>query len=299
LFALKSDRGSALTFGGVALPRWLRRPARALGRLRIEDIRYPRFGASISTGALFGFVLLYGGIQGGHSEAVIQLVTSRAGFAIEDVNITGNVETSEIDVLQQIGLDGWTSMVGFDVENARQRIAELPWVDSVEVRKIYPARVEVQINERKPYAIWQFGQELRVVEANGAVIAPFYGGRLAALPRVIGAGADKAGPAIIEAVAAHPQLASRVTAYIRVADRRWDLRLYNGVTVRLPEANVAAALAEVARLDVEYALFERDLSVVDMRLEDRITVALSPEAAESHNDAFKKMMAARKKGARI
>jgi len=299
LFALKSDRGSALAVDGVVLPRWLRRPVRALRRLRLEDVRYPRFGASIATGALFGFVLVYGGVKGGHMEEVVQLVTSRAGFAIEDVNITGNVETSEIDILQQIGLDGWTSMVGFSAENARERIAELPWVESAEVRKVYPARVEVQIVERKPFAIWQHEQQLRVIETNGAPIAPFYGGRLASLPLIIGAGAEKAGPEIVEMVSANPTLASRVRAYIRVADRRWDLRLDNGVTIRLPEHNAAAALAEVARLEVEYALFDRDLTVVDLRLEDRITVALSPEAAESHNDAFKKMMAARKKGARI
>ena len=299
MFALKSDRGSALPVDGVVLPRWLRRPVRALRRLKLEDVRYPRFGASIATGALFGFVLVYGGVKGGHWDDAVQLVTSRAGFAIEDVDIAGNLETSEIDILQQIGLDGWTSMIGFSVENARDRIAELPWVESVEVRKVYPARVEVQIVERKPFAIWQHEQELRVVELNGEPIAPFYGGRLASLPLIIGAGAEKAGPAIVEMVSQAPSLASRVRAYIRIADRRWDLRLGNGITVRLPEHNVAAAIAEVARLDVEYALFDRDLTVVDLRLEDHITVALSPEAAESHNDAFDKMMAARKNGARI
>lgn len=299
MFALKSDRGSALAVDGVVLPRLLRRPVRALRRLKLDDVRYPRFGASIATGVLFGFVLIYGGVKGGYAEEVVQLVTSRTGFAIEDVNITGNVETSEIDILQQIGLDGWTSMVGFSAENARERIAELPWVERAEVRKVYPARVDVQIVERKPFAIWQHEQALRVIEANGAPIVPFYGGRLASLPLIIGAGAEKTGLAIVEMVSDIPALSDRVRAYIRVAGRRWDLRLDNGVTVRLPERRVAAALAEIARLEVEYALFDRDLTVVDLRLEDRITVALSPEAAESHNDAFKKMMAARKKGARI
>ena len=299
MFALSSDRGLALAVGGLPPARWLRRLWRAVRRVRIDDIRYPRFGASISTGAFLGFVLVYGTVEGGHSDAVVQFVTARTGFAIEDVKIAGNVETSEIDVLQQIGLDGWTSMIGFDVAQARARIAELPWVESVEVRKVYPARLEVQIVERKPFAIWQHGQALDVIEGDGDTIAPFYGGRLASLPLVIGAGADKAAPGIVKMLSVYPSLAPRVRAYIRVADRRWDLRMDNGVTIRLPERNVAAAVRELARLEEEYALLERDLTVVDLRLEDRITVGLSQEAADAHQDAFKQMMAARKKGARI
>ncbi len=50
-------------------------------------------------------------------------------------------------------------------------------------------------------------------------------------------------------VARYPDLASRVKAYIRVADRRWDLRLENGVTVQLPENGEDAAMAEVQDLD--------------------------------------------------
>ena len=33
--------------------------------------------------------------------------------------------------------------------------------------------------------------------------------------------------------------------YIRVAERRWDLRLENGITVKLPENGEDAAIAEV------------------------------------------------------
>ena len=41
-----------------------------------------------------------------------------------------------------------------------------------------------------------------------------------------------------------------------------------------------AALAELVRMDKEDGLLARDIMAIDMRLEDRITVRLSEEAAE-------------------
>ncbi len=67
--------------------------------------------------------------------------------------------------------------------------------------------------------------------------------------------------------------------YIRVAERRWDLRLENGITVKLPELNEDKAIAELMRLDRENGILSRDLAAVDMRLNDRLVLQLTPEAA--------------------
>lgn len=285
--------------GGFVLPRWLRKPVRMVSRLRIDEINPPPFAATLATAILFSATGLYGGLQGGHLDEVVQATTSRVGFAINDVQVSGNGETSEIDVLQQIGLDGWTSMVGFSASAARERITQLPWVESATVRKIYPGTVEVSIKEREAYALWQRGQTVSVVEKDGAVIAPYSRAHHAALPLVIGGGANEIAPEIISLVESVPQLQGQVKAYIRVADRRWDLRLANGVTVRLPEHGYEAAISEVAALDAQYQLFSRDITAVDLRIPDRITVAMTPEAAEERNEAFEARLKALKKGARI
>ncbi|MGO7653214.1 FtsQ-type POTRA domain-containing protein, partial [Rhizobium ruizarguesonis] len=74
---------------------------------------------------------------GGHTEAVAQATPTAAGFAIADVKVSGNSETSEIEILQLIGLEGTTSLVALDVGAALRKIAHLPWVESVEGRKMY------------------------------------------------------------------------------------------------------------------------------------------------------------------
>ncbi|MCY1382646.1 Cell division protein FtsQ [compost metagenome] len=107
----------------------------------------------------------------------------------------------------------------------------------------------------------------------------------------MGEGAEKRVKGFVDEVAAYPGLAGKVRAYIRVADRRWDILLENGVRIMLPEDEPMKALAEVERLDSENQLLSRDIASVDLRLDDRVTVQLTASGMEQRQ----KFLAERKK----
>lgn len=285
-----SRGGRAHASGGFVLPRALRKPARFLARLVSGDVEPPPFAMLALSAAMIGSFCAYGVVAGGHMPSVVQAVTARTGFAIDEIRVSGNVETSEIDIFDRVGLDGWTSLVGFDAHDARGRIESLPWIESVTVRKVYPSTLEVKVVERAPFAIWQQGSLLSLIEVDGSVIAPLSGSRHASLPLVVGRGADKAAAGFIARVAGYPDLAARVKGYVRVSDRRWDLRLDNGVTIRLPEQNETAALDELVALEARHGLFARDIETVDMRLADRLVVKLAPDAAMAREAAMKERL---------
>lgn len=286
--------GFSFSAEGFVLPRLLRRPARLLARLTEGDITPPRYSATIMTAAFFAATGLYGSYMGGHFPAFVQAVTARTGFAVDQVRVTGYRETSEIDILERLELDGWTSLIGFDAEAARQRVAGLPWVEIASVRKVYPDTLEVQVEERKPFAIWQHGRELSIVEASGDTIAPFSGGRHSVLPLVIGQGAATAGEAFVKKVKGYPELAARVKGYIRIAERRWDLRLENGITVKLPEHGEDEAITELLEMDRQDGLLSRDILAVDLRFSDRVVVQLTPDAVVRRAAALAEMSKSRK-----
>ena len=292
--------GAAAAWDRLVLPRWLRRPARLAARLASGEIAYPRFAATLGTAGFLALTGLYGAILGGHMPSVVQGVAAHGGFAVDDVRMAGNKETSDIDVLEKLELTGWTSLVGFDADAARERIAGLPWVESASVRKIYPDVLEVTIEERKPFAIWQHGRELSLIDAEGRIIAPFRQERFATLPLVIGRGANERAAEFLSRLDRVPGLAARTKALIRVADRRWDLRLENGIAIRLPEFGEDAAVDEIARLDREQGILSRDIAAVDMRLEDRLVVQLTPDAVVRREAALKEQEKLRgKPGKRI
>jgi cell division protein FtsQ len=268
---------------GVVLPRVLRRPTRFIASLIEGRVVIPRHAGTAAAGLLFALTGLYGVFQGGHFRALMETTTSSIGFAVERVDVAGNIETSPIDVVQRLGLDGGTSVITIDVDAARAAIMTLPWVADAEIRKVYPDVLDVKLSERRAFAIWQHGRDLSLIEQNGNVIVPFGNDNFSALPLFVGLGADMHAAEFDGILDSWPELKERIKASIRVADRRWDIRLDNGVTVNLPENNAMAALAKLHRIQSEQELLERDIETVDLRLDDRITVGLT-EGATTRRD---------------
>ena len=82
---------------------------------------------------------------------------------------------------------------------------------------------------------------------------------------------------LLDALADRPALAERVLASVRVGERRWNLRMNTGIDVMLPEGHEAAALERLAHLQQEHALLDRPLTVIDMRLSDRLVLRPRPD----------------------
>lgn len=272
---------------GVVLPRFMRRPARLASKYLTDRADAPRYAASVMTLSLLAAAGIYGAVVGGHVPGAVQAITARTGFAIEEIKISGHRNTSEIDILGELELNGWTSLLGFSAEKARERIAGLPWVNRVSVRKTYPSTLEIKISEREPFAIWQNGSKLALIEQDGKVIVAYPGNQFAALPLVVGLGAPEKARQIVSKIAAHPEFAGRVKAYVRIADRRWDLRLANHITLKLPAKGEAQAIADLLNIDRRESLLDRDIAGVDLRLADRMIVRLTEEALEARQAALK------------
>ena len=297
--ALKWGQGSGKGASGTVLPnaftlfgrfvpsRWLRRPLRMVLKLGEGAYKAPPYAATMLSALLLASSATYGAYLGGHLDSFVQSVTARTGFAVDQIKVVGNQHTSEIDILDKLELNGWTSLVGLDVEAARERIATLPWIEVAAVRKVYPHTLEIRIDERQAFALWQQGATLNVIERSGRIIAPFAGGDLAKLPLIVGSGAPDHAPDLVARIGKFPELAARVKGYIRVGDRRWDIRLENGVTVKLPETDIDSALASLVKMDRENGLIGRDIVSVDLRISDRVAVELSPEAATARMAALK------------
>ena len=280
--------------GAGVLPRYLRRPARLLARLTSGEVVAPRHAGLMLTVGLFAATALYGMALGGHYPRVVQSFTAHSGFAVDDVRVSGNREVSDIDILQVLSLDGWTSLIGLGADKVRESVVAMPWVESATVRKIYPTTLEIALVEKQPFAIWQHDGELSLVERTGAPIVPFTSERFASLPLVVGEGAAAHAADIVSLVASYPALAERVRGYVRIADRRWDLRLDNGVVLKLPETGEARALEWLMSLDASDELLSRDIGAVDLRLSDRLVVQLTPDGLKQREADVKAMEKAEK-----
>jgi cell division protein FtsQ len=135
-----------------------------------------------------------------------------------------------------------------------------------------------------------------VIADDGTVVEPYVPRRFADLPLVVGRGAQLRAKDFLALLDAYPLLRGQLQAAVLIAERRWNIRLKNGLDVRLPEEGIAKALDALVALDRDKALLSRDITVLDLRLADRVTVRLSDEAAQARAEALKPQKPKKKGG---
>ncbi len=212
--------------------------------------------------------------------------TARLGLRVAQVIIDGRSKTPEPLLRAAIGVAPGDAILGWSVQAARGRIESINWVQSAVVERRLPDTIYVKLTERRPFAVWQHEGKFRLIDNQGQVVtdsdvADFAG----QLPLVVGAGAPAAAAKLLEALAAQPTIQARVTAAVRVGERRWNLRLANGTDVLLPEGADAQALARLAELQAQHALLDRPLQAIDMRLPDRFVFRPMPSHDSEPKDA--------------
>ena len=153
--------------------------------------------------------------------------------------------------------------------------------------KLYPGELQIGIKEREAFALWQKDGQVSVVAADGTVLEPYVAPRLVRLPLVVGSGAQARAKDFLALLDRYPEIRDLVRASVLVGERRWNLRLTNGLDVLLPEYGIADALERLVVLEREKNLISRDIVAIDLRLADRVTVRLSDAAAQARIDAAK------------
>ena len=207
----------------------------------------------------------------------------------------GASQVSREQAIAIAGVTGRSSLLFFDAEAARAQLLANPWIADAAVLKLYPDRLQIAITERRAFALWQRNGRVSVIADDGTVLQPFMEPRYRGLPLVVGRGAERQAKDFIGLIDRYPEIRSALRASVLVAERRWNLRLTNGMDVRLPETDLQSALDRLVALDREKKLLSRDITTVDLRLPDRITVRLSDAAAQARDEALK-ANAKKKKG---
>ena len=218
-----------------------------------------------------------GGALAGWQDRVVRLVDLR----VREVVVEGRANTPEPLLRAALGVSKGAPVLGFSLEDARERIEKLTWVQKATVERRLPGTVVVRLVERRPYAVWQTGGRFVLIDRAGQAVVEQDPAKDAAafktLPLVVGAGAPAAAADLLDRLAAHPALRGRVAAAVRVGERRWNLRLNTGGDVLLPEGAEGPAIARLAELHASHALLDRPLQVLDLRLPDRLVVRPQPE----------------------
>lgn len=215
--------------------------------------------------------------------ARIVALSAQAGFRVDEVSVQGRNRTPPEDLLAALQIQRGDPIFGIDLTATRQRLEEISWVRSATLERRLPGEVRLLITERDPIATWQNQGHYYLVDRDGLVVGDQIED-FPNLPLIVGEGAPDHAGALLELLKSEPDIQARVKAAQWVSDRRWNLtldRTSGGIDVRLPEENPGAALHDLAKLDREQSLLERKVTLIDMRLPDRLVLRTNGGAEES------------------
>lgn len=281
---------------------WLRRFVQRFSG-HIFEWRIPR-GAGVAATAMFlGLSFSYGVVRGDRvAEAsagfadLRDAIANMVGFRITSIQLAGGKQITREELLTTAGVTGRTSLLFLDATAARARLKTNPWIAEATVLKLYPGRLRVEVTERAAFALWQKNGKVSVISNDGTVLEPYVARRFANLPLVVGEGAETQVKDFLALVDMFPTIRDQLGAAVLVAERRWNLKLKSGLTVQLPDAEVEGALRMLVQLDRDKKLLSRDITAIDLRLPDRVTVRQSDEAFEAREAIVKALRVPKKKG---
>ncbi len=262
--------------GGKKQNAKARKKRRAASRRWLRPVLYGGLAAALLGGASWG---VYWSFSSGLMERTARRIetaavetTIGAGLAVNEVLVEGRVETTKEQLLRIVGIRRGDPILALDTRAIRARLIELGWVADASVERRLPGTVFLRLWERKAMAIWQRAGKFVLVDRTGAVIGSQGLDRFAHLKIIVGKDAPRHAPALLDMLATAPPLMKRVRAAIWVGGRRWNLRLDDGIDIRLPEENAQAAWTRLATLERDRQLLSQDIIAIDLRIRDRLVV---------------------------
>ena len=210
-------------------------------------------------------LLLYGGLQ---------LLLRSALFPVKDIVVKGDLESTSRGEIEGAVGHLQANFFAADLAALRGRLERLPWVRGVDVRRVWPDRLEIALEEHVALARW--GEDA-LVNTFGE---RFAGRSDAALPVFAGPAGTEAEMArryrrFSELVAPLGTAIERVVLSPRLA---WQLRLENGLNVVLGREADAAEI-RLGRLVGVYSITLKTIArrheYVDLRYPNGFALRVS------------------------
>lgn len=205
------------------------------------------------------------------------------GLTLDDVVISGRVRTTLDEVTRVSGLKRGDNMLKIDVYGLKQRLETLPWVKAAEVRRsFFPNVINISLEEKQVRAIWQFSEKFYPIDGEGKVINADFRTREPML-LIVGAGAPDNLKNLLDAIKDDGNsYLKRIKVANFISGRRWNLILDDikeGITIKLPEENIDAAWKKLLKLNETKGILKRKLTIIDLRLADKVVVKLRKSGA--------------------
>ncbi len=92
-------------------------------------------------------------------------------FRVREVEVEGSRKVPKETLLSLTVMEGMPNLFSVKLKEVVKRLESHPWIEQVRVRKVFPHKIVIQVEERKPMAIIQL-EELYYIDTRGEIFTP-------------------------------------------------------------------------------------------------------------------------------
>ncbi len=92
-------------------------------------------------------------------------------FRVREVEVEGSRKVPKETLRSLAVMEGMPNLFSVKLKEVVKRLESHPWIEQVRVRKVFPHKIVIQVEEKKPMAIIQL-EELYYIDTQGEIFTP-------------------------------------------------------------------------------------------------------------------------------
>ena len=160
------------------------------------------------------------------------------------------------------------------VQNLIDKIkSQLNWIDKITIKRLMPDILNIEVEEYKPFAIWINNEKKFIIDKEGNSI-PFLeeyeqSEEFKNMIILSGNGANENAKSLFNILVINSEISQDIYSANWVGNRRWDIRFFDGLLVKLPEIEISNAWNDLIKI---YSASKNDKAIksIDLRVSGKI-----------------------------
>ncbi len=187
-------------------------------------------------------------------------------FYINNITVENNLVISEKKIRQKLSFIYKRNLFFLRDNEIRDKLNEIDFIDSYEIKKIYPNKIKIKVFEKKPIAILQNKREKKYFTSKGSSVSFIYLDEFKSLPLVFGD--EKSFKTLNDELEKINFPYKEIKTFYLFETGRWDLLTIKNQTIKLPISDYNISLKNFLDLK-DQASFEK-YKIFDYRIKDQL-----------------------------
>ncbi len=194
-------------------------------------------------------------------------------FEIKHIKVIDSQQSKETDIREKIS-NLSDNLLLLDKQILQNEIEQVPWVKRANIKKIFPNKIQVQVIENDPYAIFLNEGVPFLIDLDGTIITQISDQSIdTSMIQILGEKANENLESLIKSINIHfPELLNDIKSLEYIELRRWNMKLRRDLKIKFPDENIDQSIINLKRLFVEQNVSESNIIEIDLRIHGRASV---------------------------